>query len=165
MSIADDCHAHASVDNYCKTSLHVWTEGSLCIHLVMPRDGADIKQADALNPNEIRSRPFVLRCRHSIFVEHVKALASNDGKVDFKVRSERCPCIDKRYYQLGSVCWYLPIRMQNVYMRYVRCVNRCIFKCALLNVVVRLTIEGGMKEVCPYRISTARLCEAQRKIT
>lgn len=44
--ILDGWHGRAGAEILCKTGAHPWTEGYLCMHLIISREVADTKQAE-----------------------------------------------------------------------------------------------------------------------
>lgn len=60
----DGLHQHAAVDILHKTGEHPWNACHLCMHFIMCRDQANIKQAEAGGP---QNQPYMLRSGALLF--------------------------------------------------------------------------------------------------
>lgn len=134
-------HRHSYVDIMQKTCEHALMAGHLCIPL-MRQDVANIKQASAIEVNEICNMSSALGRYDSILVHIPKALINHAGlfdsllRVRFVSRSKRGIITNT----LSSKC--LPTRIQAAYVRYIYgyqavCTRQCLDPCTRKDLLSR----------------------------
>lgn len=67
---------HAAVSILSETSRHPWTSGHVHMHLIMPRDGASMKQTEAVKLSKTCDTSSALVCLFSMFVDNMKCWSS-----------------------------------------------------------------------------------------
>lgn len=126
--IVDGCYRQTTVDTLGKTSEHLWIASHLCVHLIMPREKIDTKQAEVTKLNKICDTSSALVHCNSTSVETVKALVKNTGAFAFNDT-------------LSSK--YLPTRVWATSVQYIPFDKLCIESSALLPLLEMLSSEGG----------------------